>query len=171
MKATARKTHAAGRTAYADGEVICDIALNDIVINRSQTMSIIDFEVVVNGMFLNRYSADGIIISTPTGSTGYNLSAGGPIVYPTADIILATPICAHTLNSRSIAFSADTQIDVVVKGRFSERSQQKIVSFDGASEILLEDEDVIRSQKSGKSAKILRLNDIGFVEHLGKKMR
>ena len=155
-----------------DGEVIYhDIALNDIVINRSQTMSIIDFEVVVNGTFLNRYSADGIIVSTPTGSTGYNLSAGGPIVYPTADIVLATPICAHTLNSRSIAFSADAQIDIVIKGRFSEKNQTKIVSFDGASEIALENEDVISSVKSEKYAKILRLNDISFVEHLGKKMR
>ncbi len=155
-----------------DGEVIYhDIALNDIVINRAQTMSIIDFEVIVNGTFLNRYSADGIILSTPTGSTGYNLSAGGPIVYPTADIVLATPICAHTLNSRSIAFSADSQIDIVIKGRFSEKNQTKIVSFDGASEIALENEDVIRSVQSEKSAKILRLNDISFVEHLGKKMR
>ena len=154
------------------GEVIYhDIALNDIVINRSQTMSIIDFDVVVNGTFLNRYSADGIIVSTPTGSTGYNLSAGGPIVYPTADIVLATPICAHTLNSRSIAFSADAQIDIVIKGRFSEKNQTKIVSFDGASEIALENEDVISSVKSEKYAKILRLNDISFVEHLGKKMR
>lgn len=155
-----------------DGQVIHrDIALNDIVINRSQTMSIIDFEVRINDTFLNRYSADGIIVSTPTGSTGYNLSAGGPIVYPTADIVLATPICAHTLNSRSIAFSADDQIDIVIKGRFSERNQIKIVSFDGASEIVLENEDVIRAQKSEKSSKILRLNDISFVEHLGKKMR
>ncbi len=155
-----------------NGEVISrDIALNDIVLNRSQTMGIIDFEVHVNGTFLNRYSADGIIVSTPTGSTGYNLSAGGPIVYPTADIILATPICAHTLNSRSIAFSADAQIDIIVKGRFSERNQQKIVTFDGASEIILENEDIIRSRMSEKSAKILRLSDLSFVEHLGKKMR
>lgn len=155
-----------------DGEMFRrDIALNDIVINRSHTMGIIDFEVHVNDTFLNRYSADGIIVSTPTGSTGYNLSAGGPIVYPTADIILATPICAHTLNSRSIAFSAEAVIDIIVKGRNSEREQEKIVSFDGSSEIVLENEDVIRSRRSGKSAKILRLNDISFIEHLGKKMR
>lgn len=155
-----------------EGRVISrDIALNDIVINRSQTMNIIDFEVRVNETFLNRYSADGIIISTPTGSTGYNLSAGGPIVYPTADIILATPICAHTLNSRSIAFSAEAQIDIIIKGRNSERSQQKLVTFDGASEIILQDEDIIRARRSEKSAKILRLNEVSFIEHLGKKMR
>ncbi|MBR3245278.1 MAG: NAD(+)/NADH kinase [Parasporobacterium sp.] len=155
-----------------EGEMIKrDIALNDIVINRSQTMGIIDFEVHVNNTFLNRYSADGIIVSTPTGSTGYNLSAGGPIVHPTADIILATPICAHTLNSRSVVFSAEAMIDIIVKGRFSEREQQKVVSFDGSSEIVLENEDVIRSRRSKKSAKILRLNDISFIEHLGKKMR
>lgn len=160
-----------GRIIRGDDVIYHDIALNDIVINRSQTMSIIDFDVVVNGTFLNRYSADGIIIATPTGSTGYNLSAGGPIVHPTADIVLATPICAHTLNSRSIAFSADAQIDIVIKGRFSEKNQTKIVSFDGASEIALENEDVISSVKSEKYAKILRLNDISFVENIGKKMR
>lgn len=155
-----------------EGEVINrDIALNDVVLNRSQTLGIIDYEVRVNQKFLNRYSADGIILSTPTGSTGYNLSAGGPVVYPSAEIILATPICAHTLNSRTIVFSADAQIEVVVKGRSSERNQQKIVSFDGQSEIVLENEDVIRVGKSDKITKILRLDDISFVEHLGKKMR
>lgn len=155
-----------------DGQVINrDIALNDVVLNRSQTLGIIDYEVRVNQKFLNRYSADGIILSTPTGSTGYNLSAGGPVVYPSAEIILATPICAHTLNSRTIVFSADAEIEVVVKGRSSERNQQKIVSFDGQSEIVLENEDVIRVRKSDKITKILRLDDISFVEHLGKKMR
>ena len=154
------------------GEEICsDIAMNDIVINRSLSTSIIDYEVYVNGKHLNRYSADGMILSTPTGSTGYNLSAGGPIVYPTADIILATPICAHTLNSRSIAFSADAQIDIVMKGRNSERKQDKVVSFDGADEIVLQDEDVISARKSEKAARILRLSDVSFVEHLGRKMR
>ena len=155
-----------------NGKVINhDIALNDVVLNRSQTLGIIDYEVRVNQKFLNRYSADGIILSTPTGSTGYNLSAGGPVVYPSAEIILATPICAHTLNSRTIVFSADAEIEVVVKGRSSERKQQKIVSFDGQSEIVLENEDVIRVRKSEKITKILRLDDISFVEHLGKKMR
>ncbi len=155
-----------------DGQVISrDIALNDVVLNRSQTLGIIDYEVRVNQKFLNRYSADGIILSTPTGSTGYNLSAGGPVVYPSAEIILATPICAHTLNSRTIVFSADAEIEVVVKGRSSERNQKKIVSFDGQSEIVLENEDVIRVRKSDKITKILRLDDISFVEHLGKKMR
>lgn len=155
-----------------EGNVIHkDIALNDIVINRSQAMGIIDYDVCVDGLFLNRYSADGIIVSTPTGSTGYNISAGGPIVYPTAEIILATPICAHTLNSRSIALSADAVIDIVMKYRFSERDQQMIVTFDGAREILLQSEDIIRARKSAKSAKILRLSDLSFVEQLGKKMR
>ncbi len=155
-----------------DGEVISsDIALNDIVLNRCQSMNIIDFEVNVNNKFLNRYSADGIIISTPTGSTGYNLSAGGPVVYPTAEIILATPICAHTLNSRSIAFSADSEIEIMVKERDREHNLQKIVSFDGESEILLQNNDIIRIRKSEKFTKIIRSNDISFVEHLGKKMR
>ncbi len=147
-----------------------DIALNDIVLFRGQS-GIIDYEVNVNGRFLNRYSADGIIVSTPTGSTGYNLSAGGPVVYPTAQIMLATPICAHTLNSRSIAFSADAVIEIIIKERSGEKKQQKVVSFDGSSELLLENEDVIRVSRSSLIARIMRLNDMSFVEHLGKKMR
>lgn len=155
-----------------NGEVInSDIALNDIVLNRCQSMSIIDFEVNVNGKFLNRYSADGIIISTPTGSTGYNLSAGGPVVYPSAEIILATPVCAHTLNSRSIAFSADAEIEIIVRERDRDKNLNKMVSFDGESEILLQNDDIIKIKKSEKLTKILRINDISFVEHLGKKMR
>lgn len=154
-----------------DGKSIAeDIALNDIVLFRGKS-GIIDYEVNVNGRFLNRYSADGIIVSTPTGSTGYNLSAGGPVVYPTAQIMLATPICAHTLNSRSIAFSADAVIEIIIKERSGEKKQQKVVSFDGSSELLLENEDIIRVSRSSLIARIMRLNDMSFVEHLGKKMR
>jgi len=151
--------------------IYSDTAFNDIVLNRSDTMGIIDFDVLVNGNFLNRYSADGMIISTPTGSTGYNLSAGGPVVYPSSDIILATPISAHTLNSRTIVFNGDTKIELVVKARSSEKKQRKIVSFDGGGEIDLLNEDVIHAEKSKETISIISINNISFIEHLGKKMR
>ena len=77
-----------------------DTALNDIVINRSGNLRVVDYEVYVNGLYLNSFTADGVIVSTPTGSTGYSLSAGGPIVSPTASMLIMTPICPHTLNSR-----------------------------------------------------------------------
>lgn len=148
-----------------------DMALNDIVLNRSLSTGVINFDVVVNSNFLNSYSADGIIVATPTGSTGYNLSAGGPVVQPTAEIILATPLCAHTLNSRSIAFSADVEINLIVNKRISAREQRRVVSFDGEKEIILEDGDIIRIRKADKVTKVLRVNKMSFVEQLGKKMR
>ena len=89
-------------------------ALNDIVLHRSNEMCVLSFHVYVNGMFLATYRADGIILSTPTGSTGYNMSAGGPIVDPKASIILLTPINAHNLNSKSIVLTADDVIEIEV---------------------------------------------------------
>ena len=85
---------------------------------RAGALRIIHFNIYVNGELLNSYQADGVIISTPTGSTGYNLSAGGPIVEPTASMIVVTPICSHALNTRSIVLSAEDEIVVEIgKGR------------------------------------------------------
>ena len=78
-------------------------ALNDIVISRCGSLQVLTFQIYVNGQFLNSYSADGMIVATPTGSTGYNMSAGGPIVEPGASLLLLTPICPHTLNTRSLS--------------------------------------------------------------------
>ena len=77
-------------------------AINDIVITREGSLRIVQFHVYVNGMLLSSYQADGIIVSTPTGSTGYNLSAGGPVVEPTASMFVITPICSHALNASSV---------------------------------------------------------------------
>ena len=81
-----------------------DIALNDIVLGRQGGLRVVEFKNYVNGEFLNSYRADGIIIATPTGSTGYSLSAGGPVVSPEAAMLLMTPLAPHTLNTRSIIF-------------------------------------------------------------------
>ncbi|MCF0142154.1 MAG: NAD(+)/NADH kinase [Parasporobacterium sp.] len=157
---------------YRNGKVIAhDIALNDIVLNRISYVSVIDFDVFVNGEFLNGYAADGIIISSPTGSTGYNLSAGGPVVHPESEILLATPIAAHTLNSRSIVFTADVEIELKIKRKMRERRQQKVVSFDGEKEILLKDGDTVRVKKAAETVKIIKINKLSFVEIIGKKMR
>lgn len=154
-----------------DKEIMNVLAFNDIVLSKTKTKGIIDFDVVVNDRFLNRYSSDGIVISTPTGSTGYNLSCGGPVVYPTAEIILATPICAHSLNSRTVVFSADAVIDLVAKNRINLEDSEMVASFDGENDVLLKHDDIIRCKKSSATVKVLRLNKISFVEHLGKKMR
>ena len=111
-------------TVYRDGKAMeTDIALNDIVLNRSGALRTINYEIYVNGDFLYSCPADGIIISTPTGSTGYNLSARGPIVSPSSSMILLTPICPHSLTSSSIVLSAEDQ--VVVKLGPGRRNMQE----------------------------------------------
>ena len=151
--------------------ILSDIAINDIVLNRIGTMKIIHYDVMVNNRFLNSYAADGYIISTPTGSTGYNLSAGGPVAQPASEIIITTPICEHSLNSRSVVFSADSQIDIVIRKRDDEDRQVKALSFDGDRDIILENGDIVRVVKSEKKLIILQLDKMSFVEHLGRKMR
>ena len=148
-----------------------NIAFNDIVLNRTPPIGVLKYDININGQFLNDYSADGVIISTPTGSTGYNLAAGGPVVQPTAETILLTPLCAHCFNSRSIVFSADVVIEVRANGFKYENQQKMLVQFDGDVGILLEPGDLIKVRKSGLVSKIIKLNDMSFVEQLGKKMR
>lgn len=155
-----------------NGKVIKkDISLNDIVLNRNPATGLLKYDVTIDGVFLNSYAADGLIISTPTGSTGYSLSAGGPVVHPIAEIILITPLCAHTLNSRTLVFSAKVEIGVTAKGPHREKQQTMVVSYDGDGDYVLEPGDVIRIKKSRLSAKIIKMRESSFVEHLGKKMR
>nr|WP_297706887.1 NAD(+)/NADH kinase [uncultured Butyrivibrio sp.] len=146
-----------------------DYALNDIVITRRSAMTTINFDIYVNDLFLCNYHADGIVISTPTGSTGYSMSAGGPIVEPSANMILVTPICPHTLNSRSMVLSADTKIRIVIKEGRAESNQEVVAYFDGSGRIDMNTGDSIVIEKSNKITKIIKLNRVSFLEVLGKK--
>ncbi len=153
------------------GEENYDMALNDIVINRLGALRIIKFNIYVNGELLNTYQADGVIISTPTGSTGYNLSAGGPIVEPTASMIVITPICSHALNTRSIVLSAEDEIVVEIgKGREGSVETAEL-SFDGDKNIEIHTGDKICIQKAADTAKLLKLSKVSFLETLRKKMK
>lgn len=148
-----------------------DVALNDIVLTRSGTLRVIKFNVYVNGELLNTYHADGVIVSTPTGSTAYNLSAGGPIVEPTAAMIVVTPICSHALNTSSIVLSADDEIVLEVgEGRDGDIEQAHI-SFDGEHSISLHTGDRIVIQKAKDVTKLLKLSKDSFLEILRKKMK
>lgn len=151
--------------------IIKDIALNDVVFNRMPPTGIMNYEIKIDGVKLNKYAADGMIISTPTGSTGYNLSAGGPVVQPTAEIILITPVSAHTLNSRAIVFSARVEVEVRGSGYHEDDNRRIFVSFDGDSNHYLESGDTVKVRKSRQFAKIIKISDSSFVETLGRKMR
>ncbi|WP_026653186.1 NAD(+)/NADH kinase [Butyrivibrio proteoclasticus] len=147
-----------------------DYALNDIVISRySRAIETINFDIYVNDLFLCNYHADGIIISTPTGSTGYSMSAGGPIVEPSADMILITPICPHTLNSRSMVLSGNTKIRIVIGSGRDNAEQTVAACFDGSENVQMKTGDQIEIERSEKITKIIRLNRVSFLEVLGKK--
>lgn len=159
-----------GRISFGDGRREEDWALNDIVISRSGSLQIIRLNIYVNGQFLNRYNADGVIITTPTGSSGYNLSAGGPLVEPGAKLIMLTPICPHTLNKGSIILSAEDVIEIEIpKGR-EEREQTVEANFDGSHVVSLRTGDRIHIVKSDEFTEFIQLNKVSFVEVLHKKL-
>lgn len=145
-------------------------ALNDIVIARKGPLQIIRFNIYVNGQFLNDYSADGMIVTTPTGSTGYNLSAGGPLVEPKAKLIMLTPICPHTLNQRSIILSAEDVIEIEIPKNSDGSVQTVEASFDGSHGIPLRTGEIIRITQSEKITEFLRLNRVSFLEVLHGKL-
>ena len=153
------------------GEILpADIALNDVVIHRTGALSVVNLIVYVNGEYLNTFRADGIIISTPTGSTGYNMSAGGPIVDPKGDMILLTPNNAHNLTSKSIVLSGDDEIEIEILSRREQNDELACVSYDGdtAAELAVGDRFVI--SKAANHTKICKLHQRSFLEILRKKM-
>jgi NAD+ kinase len=141
------------------------IALNDAVVTKKNPSRLIDIEISVNGQLADEFGGDGVIISTPTGSTGYSLSAGGPIICPALDCMVATPVCAHTLYSRSIIFSAD---DVV-------RVQQKcgelgaFLSLDGRECMPLHPDHYVRVTKSQYHTEFIRFRKRYFYSLLRSK--
>ena len=148
-----------------------NVALNDIVLSRKGNLRIIHFNVYVNGTLLNSYEADGIVISTPTGSTAYNLSAGGPIVEPTASLIVITPICSHALNTSSIVLSAEDEIRIEIgEGRHG-RSEEVYISFDGTDTREIVTGQTVTIRRSAMITKLMKLSKVGFLEILRRKMK
>lgn len=147
-----------------------DVALNDIVIGRRGRLRVVDFNIFVDDTFLCSYRADGIIISTPTGSTGYSLSAGGPIVAPNASLLLLTAIAPHTLNSRTIVLPDDVRITVELGGSQTLDNEGAEVTFDGDTSVKLNVGNVIQVTKSQRKTRLIKINNTSFVEILRKKM-
>lgn len=158
-----------GRILAADREEE-QYALNDVVISRCGSLQIVNVRIYVNGRFLNDYCADGVIVATPTGSTGYNLSAGGPIVEPSANLLLLTPICPHTLNTRSIVFSPEDEISVEIPLAKDGGEQVVEANFDGSHKVAMHTGDRLVIRRADKTTGILRLNTESFLTVLHKKM-
>lgn len=158
---------------YKNGEEkasVCDVALNDIVVTRSGFSRIIGLKVYVNGRVIDIYEADGMIVSTPTGSTGYSMSAGGPIVSPKTDLIIVTPISPHSFNAKSMIFSSEDEVVIEVLKMRKAQAEEAIVSFDGQQGTELSAGDRIVIKKSETVTNMLRLSDVNFIEVLREKM-
>ncbi len=144
--------------------------LNDVVITRAGFSRIIALKIYVNDQLLDTYRADGVIISTPTGSTGYNLSAGGPIVSPSTRAIIVTPISPHKLSAKSIVFDARDRIRVCIEKGSRTQDTEAIVTYDGEENIGLSYGDEIEVVCSERSIKLVRIHDTNFYSVLRDKI-
>lgn len=146
-------------------------ALNEITIHRTGALSILNLVVYVNGKHLHTFHGDGMIVSTPTGSTGYNMSAGGPIVDPKAQMLLLTPINAHNLNAKSIVIGAEDEVMIELGSKRAENDESALVSFDGDSAGALSVGDKFVIKRADATIKICKLSEESFLEILRKKMQ
>lgn len=161
-----------GKVMRGKEEICCLDALNDIVITRSGSMQILNLEVSVKGKMLKAYRADGVILATPTGSTAYNLSCGGPIVEPGADMTIITPIAPHTMLSRSIIFNAEDEIAVEILPPHDATVEPKVeVYFDGIDKFKLEEGDRVVVSRSAQTTTLVRISSARFLETLYEKMK
>ena len=147
-----------------EGEIITATALNDIIVSRGNCHKMIDISIESDGEHLDDFRADGVVISTPTGSTAYSLSAGGPVISPTMDVFLVTPVCAYDLQSRSMVLTSDGTLAVTAKGKLPAS-----IEVDGAEIAKLGRDDVIKIVRSPLKAKIIKMNDRSFLNTLRKK--
>ena len=142
--------------------------LNDIVINKGALARIIDLETEVNGQFLTTYRADGLIVSTPTGSTGYSMSAGGPIIHPRMSCIVITPICPHTLTNRPIVVSDESNITIIVASSFDEKVY---LTLDGQVGFELMEGDSVDVRSAFETTALVLSNSRDYFEILRTKLK
>lgn len=142
-----------------------NFALNEITVSRKDTTSMITVETFLNGEYLTSYWADGLIVATPTGSTGYSLSCGGPVIAQSAQSFVLTPIAPHNLNARPFVISDDTKIKLRVSGR----EENHLVSLDSRIAIIPNDKEII-IQKSPNTIKMVAYTSQSFLNTLRNKL-
>ena len=148
-------------------EVCCFSALNDVVINKGALARIIQLAVLIDDRFLTTFRSDGLIISTPTGSTGHNLSAGGPILYPDLEALIVTPICPFTLTHRPIILPGTSTIEI----RMGEHSEEVLLTFDGQVGFDLMGHDRVIVFKSEKKLKLIKSPNQDYFDILRTKLK
>lgn len=141
-------------------------ALNDIVITRGTLSRMVKFDVFIDGKQYSSFKGDGLIIATPTGSTAYSFSAGGPFVYPSVDVITLTPICPHSKSMQTIVLNSDSEIEL----RAENNNEEIYITFDGQKYLKIEDKSIIKIKKSESYAKILLFDDYDYFKVLRTKI-
>ena len=155
------------RLEKSDGDVVTTAAMNDIVLQRRGTGRMIDFETSIAGQYVNTHSGDGLIIATPTGSTAYALSCGGPIIEPQLDAIVVVPVCPHTLSDRPVVIAADLEIEVKLLKR---ADTQAGVAADGHSFGALTAEDRLLIGAADRRITLIHPPGYDFYEILRSKL-
>lgn len=153
-----------------EADEIRSYALNDIVVARHGALRMLCLNIYVDDEFLCAVSADGVILSTPTGSTAYNLSAGGPIIEPSAEMIVITPVCAHGLNIHSIVLPADARVSVEIGQSAHSADIEAEVSFDGSRKGLLKLGDRIEIRRSERTTRLITMKGKSFLQTLQRKL-
>jgi NAD+ kinase len=141
--------------------------LNEVVINKGALARMIELELIIDGGFVCRYRADGLIVSTPTGSTAYSLSAGGPIVHPAVESFVITPICPHMLSDRPLVIRDSCSIEMKLSGN----TESVFLTLDGQRGIPLQPTDIVRASRARELLKLIQPPKKSYFEILRNKLK
>ncbi len=162
-----RRVQIEGELIRADEVLSTFRALNDVVLNKGAIARIQDFEVYADDEFISNYKSDGLIVSTPTGSTAYSLAAGGPVVSPSVEAFIITPICAHTLTNRPLVLRDSATVEIVVKSQ----REAAYLTVDGQVGIATHSEDIVRVRKSCSFVELIQPPQRNYYEILRQKLK
>ena len=143
-----------------------NIAVNDIILHSHESLSMIEYEVYSDGNLIHKQRADGVIVATPTGSTAYALSGGGPIMHPSLETLAIVPICPHTLSNRPIVLPANQQIEI----RLSELGSIAQINYDGQSTVIIDSEDRVRIKRYPQPITLLHPKNYDYFQILRAKL-
>jgi NAD+ kinase len=164
---TSGRTLLEARVVKADGRELSFLALNEAVLARGQTGRLVALQASIDGEVLNRYRADGLIVASPTGSTAYSLSAGGPLISPEAEVFVITPICPHTLSQRSLVVSDDVEIELTPE---EPSDGPMLFTVDGRDCVEVGPADRVVVRKAGQRLNLLRFKGRSFYAALRQKL-
>lgn len=164
---TERRVQIEAEIVRADEVIASYLALNDVVLNKGAIARVLDFDVWVNGRFVSTYKSDGLIVSTPTGSTAYSLAAGGPVIAPNVPAFIITPICAHTLTNRPVVLPDSVTVEVAVKSQ----RESVYLTVDGQVGIALRSDDAVRLKRAASYVELIQSAHKSYFEILQQKLK